>query len=128
MEILWVVLLAGLGAFLFFIFYGNEKKPVNLWEHRLEGKITSRSLHRGFIKLEKEIWISQNLPEISGLSGKKTGRLIGAIPPPYYMKKAACDSVFLLLKNNDTLYFNLLRYDSINDPTFSQLYRRIFKN
>jgi len=127
-PVFWIVFLAFVGALLSHLINKGDREPINLWKHNLQGEITKASFHRGFIKLEENIWISQNLPEIYKVNEKETGRLIDAILPPYELKKSARDSVFLLLKDRDSLYFKMIRYDTINDPTFSQLFRRWFKD
>ena len=125
-PVLWVVGLGVIGALLSNFFLQEER--MDLRKQSMNGNINKSSFHRGFIKVEEGIWISQNTPEVSIIDGQKTGLLIGDIYPPYRLKKQAGDSIILLVKDNDSLYFKVLVQDSINDPTFSQLYRRWFKN
>lgn len=125
-PILWVIALALLGALLSNFFHQEEL--IDLRKQSLHGKIDKSSFHRGFIKVNDNIWISQNTPEVSVVDGQKTGRLIDEIYPPYRLKKQPGDSIILLEKDEDSLYFRVLGEDSINDPTFSQLYRRWFKH
>ena len=60
---------------------------------------------------------------------EKTNKTIGMIDPPYELKKKPNDSIFLVLKKNDSFYFSMIDYSKsrFKDPTFGQLLKRLLQ-
>jgi hypothetical protein len=126
----YLILLSGITLIIIFLIrldFSEYKSEDQLLESKIDLKITEKSLHRGFIKLNKDILLSQNCPEIGKSSLGKRGD-IGMMHPPYQLKKKANDSIFLVIKDNDSFFFSMIDYskDKLKDPTFGQLIKRFF--
>lgn len=103
-----------LGLFLVIIFlinldFDDYKSEDNLFSSEINLKITEDSLHRGFIKLDNGILLSQNCPE-TVRNRAKTKRDIGMVEPPYQLKKELNDSIFLVIKGKDSFFFSMIDY------------------
>ncbi|RXG31239.1 hypothetical protein [Leeuwenhoekiella palythoae] len=112
----------------FLVFAGceisNERKIVSK-ETAINSEIKNEeSFNRGFIKLNKQYYISQNTKSISN------DELIqlGDIEPPYSLIKNRGNDTLIVIKKSDTLFFKLIDYSKDNqyDPTFKDLIRSLF--
>ena len=122
LGILWIVI------FIINLDFSDYKSEDFIFSSQINKTITENSLHRGFIKLDKGLLLSQNCPEYTQ-NKEKTNKTIGMIDPPYELKKKPNDSIFLVLKKNDSFYFSMIDYSKsrVKEPTFWQLLKTLLQ-
>ncbi|RXG33143.1 hypothetical protein [Leeuwenhoekiella marinoflava] len=111
----------------------SETKKILSTEKAINTEIKSdKALNRGFIKLDKENYISQNTQSILKKSSLSNNRLIklGDLEPPYKIIKHRGNDTLIIIKNMDTVFFKMIDYskDNKNDPTFKDFLKGFFGN
>lgn len=124
----YLILVSGISLvsiFLIRLDFSEYKSEDQIYKSKINLEITEKLLHRGFIKLNTNMLLSQNCPEI-GKSKLDPKGDIAMIQPPYRLKKKANDSIFLVIKEKDSFYFSMINYskNKFKDPTFGQLIKR----
>ncbi len=91
------------------------------------------TIYAGTPILEKKsypTWLKDKNPPIFGKKSTHYTPIIYDVPPPYKLYKNNGEKLIFVVKSNDTILFKIsenLR-DSINDPTFKDIFNRIFRD
>lgn len=126
-KFLFILIIAFIASvvIIFNMVYNTSDGRTNPNNMRIKTEITNDSFIKGFLKVDENNFISQNC---SAINSEKFST-IGQVNPPFKLLKKEKNDTLFVIKKVDTILFKMMDYsnDSIYDPTFGQLFRRLLK-